>query len=58
MEVVVVENFLQLPEHMRGVEVENEAGKVDDAWIRMYPGALFVDMCTGRLHALWATEQV
>jgi len=31
--------FLQLPEHMRGVEVVNEAGKVDRAWIDMYPGA-------------------
>ena len=39
VEVVVVDNFLQLPEHMRGVTVENEAGKVDKTWIELYPGA-------------------
>ena len=34
----MIENFRQLPEHMRGVEVENEAGKVDKVWINLYPG--------------------
>ncbi len=39
VEVIVLDEFLQLPEHMRGVDVVNEAGKVDRAWIDMYPGA-------------------
>ncbi len=39
VEVIVLDNFLQLPEHMRGVTIENEAGKVDATWVRLYPGA-------------------
>jgi hypothetical protein len=39
VEVIVVDNFLQLPQHMRGVTVENEAGKADSVWIDLYPGA-------------------
>ena len=39
VEVIVMDNFLQLPEHMRGVTVENEAGKIDSVWIDLYPGA-------------------
>ena len=39
VEIVVLKDFLKLPEHMRGVEVTNEAGKFDKAWVEMYPGA-------------------
>ena len=39
VEVVVVDDFLELPEHMRGVTVKNEAGEEDSTWIELYPGA-------------------
>ena len=35
----MIENFLQLPEHMRGVEIVNEAGNIDHQWVDKYPGA-------------------
>lgn len=39
VEVIVIEGFLQLPEHMRGVEVINEAGKFHSKYIDLFPGA-------------------
>ena len=39
VEVIAVDDFLQLPEHMRGVQVDNKAGEVDHMWVDKYPGA-------------------